>query len=92
MLIGSIILMSKYMHVRRYRKSFVKERMCLYQRERNKWYSQSMDFFVIMMVSGFLFVVDIDSCEEKDYAIIESRYNYTQIESVKEGLMLYCDY
>lgn len=45
-----------------------------------------------MMVSGFLFVVDIDSCQEKDYAIIESRYSYTQIESVKEGLMFYCDY
>lgn len=49
-------------------------------------------FFDILIISGFLFVIDIDSCPEKDYAIIESKYNYTQIESVKEGLVFYYDY
>lgn len=51
-----------------------------------------MDFFVILIISSFLFVIDIDSCPEKDYAIIESKYSYTQIESVKEGLVVYWDY
>lgn len=86
---GLVTLMSKYMRVRRFRRLLVKERKYLYQRGRKKWYSQSMDFFVILIISSFLFVIDIDSCPEKDYAIIESKYSYTQIESVKEGLVVY---
>ena len=33
--------------------------------------------------SGFLFVIDINNCVEKGYAIIDNRYSYASIETVR---------
>ena len=33
--------------------------------------------------SGFLFVIDINNCAEKGYAIIDNRYSYASIETVR---------
>ena len=37
-------------------------------------------------------IIDIESCKEEEYAIIDAKYNYEMIESVKEGNWFLIEY
>lgn len=65
-------------------KSFMCKKVTKVVKDEKETFVSSSEKTMVLTTS-FLFVIDIARCSEKGYAIIESRYNYSSIESVRAG-------
>ena len=65
-------------------KSFVCKKVTKVVKDGKESFVSSSEKTMVLTTS-FLFVIDIAHCSEKGYAIIESRYNYSSVESVRAG-------